>query len=89
MRTKTRAAASCRSAAATASGLVLGVFYGWAGAQSMLGSVQGEPLVIAPSIPWLVVASLVAAAAVLTVVASIAPARRATRVSPVTALAIE
>ena len=83
------AEAAALTAAATATGLVLGVFYGWAGAQSMLGSVQGEPLVIVPSIPWDVVAVLVGAAAVLAVVASLAPARRATRVSPVTALAIE
>lgn len=83
------AEAAALTAAATATGLVLGVFYGWAGAQSMLGSVQGEPLVILPSIPWGVVAALVGAAAVLAVVASVAPARRATRVSPVTALAIE
>ncbi|MBM7504654.1 FtsX-like permease family protein [Agromyces aurantiacus] len=83
------AEAAALTAAATVTGLVLGVFYGWAGAQSMLGSVQGEPLVILPSIPWGVVAALVGAAAVLTVVASLAPARRATRVSPVTALAVE
>ncbi|GAA2022659.1 hypothetical protein GCM10009819_01620 [Agromyces tropicus] len=83
------AEAAALTAAATATGLVLGVGYGWAGAQSMLGSVQGEPLVIPPSIPWGVVAALVGGAAVLTVVASLAPARRATRVSPVTALAVE
>ena len=83
------AEAAALTAAATVTGLVLGIFYGWAGAQSMLGSVQGDPLVIAPSVPWLLVVALIGAAAVLTIVASLAPARRATRVNPTTALRAE
>ncbi|WP_430646587.1 FtsX-like permease family protein [Agromyces sp. GXS1127] len=89
LRTMVLAEAAALTAAATVTGLVLGIFYGWAGAQSLLGSVQGEPLVIAPSIPWGVVGVLVVAAGVLTLAASLAPSRRATSVSPVAALAIE
>ncbi|WP_438855899.1 ABC transporter permease [Agromyces sp. M3QZ16-3] len=89
LRAMVLAESAALTAAATVTGLVLGTFYGWAGAQSMLGSVQGEPLVILPSIPWGVVGVLVVAAGVLTLVASLAPSRRATTVSPVAALAIE
>lgn len=74
--------------AAVGLGLVLGVFYGWAGAQSLLGSQDGVGLV-PPSIPWLLVVSSVVGAAVLTLGASVAPARRATIVSPVVALAAD
>ncbi|MFP7760635.1 FtsX-like permease family protein [Marisediminicola sp. LYQ85] len=66
-------------------GLGLGVLYGWAGAQSLLGSIFGSELV-APSVPWQVVVGIVGGAAVLAVVASLAPSRRATSVSPVRAL---
>lgn len=70
-------------------GLLLGTFYGWAGAQSLLGGIQGSPGFIVPVLPlWLLVA-VVVAAAVLTVVASIAPTRRATRIAPVVALAVD
>ncbi|MUN06772.1 FtsX-like permease family protein [Agromyces luteolus] len=89
LRAMVLAESTALTAAATVTGLVLGTFYGWAGAQSLLGSVQGEPLVILPSIPWGVVGVLIVAAGVLTLVASLAPSRRATAVSPVAALAIE
>ncbi|MGR0221603.1 FtsX-like permease family protein [Agromyces sp. ZXT2-6] len=82
------AEAAALTAAATIVGIVLGVGYGWAGAQSMLGSVSGEPMLIAPVMPWPVLGLVAAAAVVLTVVASLAPARRAARVSPVEALAV-
>lgn len=75
--------------AAVAVGLILGVFYGWAGAQAMLGSITGSPSLIAPAVPWLVVVVIVVLAAVLTAVASVAPSRRATRISPVAALAVD
>ncbi|MCD2441982.1 FtsX-like permease family protein [Agromyces sp. SYSU K20354] len=81
--------AAALTVAATATGLVLGVVYGWAGAQSMLGSVGGAPAIVAPAIPWLIVAIVVVAAALLTLAASVAPMRRAARVSPVVALAVE
>jgi putative ABC transport system permease protein len=68
-------------------GLVLGAFYGWAGAQSLLGaSIHGF---VAPAIPLVLLAIVAGAALVLIAVASIAPARRATRIAPVAALAVE
>ncbi|MBD3943135.1 ABC transporter permease [Microbacterium sp. NEAU-LLC] len=78
--------------AATATGLVLGIAYGWAGAQSLLGSVAvppswSAPTFVAPAVPWLPVAIIVVATAVLTLVAAVVPTRLATRVAPVEALA--
>jgi putative ABC transport system permease protein len=72
-------------------GLVLGVAYGWAGAQSVLGSVPLSmgisAFVVLPAIPWPTVGAVVAAAAVLTLLAAVTPTRLATRVAPVEALA--
>jgi putative ABC transport system permease protein len=68
-------------------GLVLGTFYGWVVAQSMFGAVTKS--VVAPGIPWLILAVIVVAGAALTAIASFTPTRRATRVTPVTALAVE
>jgi len=80
--------------AATATGLVLGVAYGWIAAQSLLGSVPSMPDfqpagLIAPVVPWVPVVAIVVATAVLTLVASVAPTRLATRVAPVEALAAD
>jgi putative ABC transport system permease protein len=75
--------------AATLTGIVLGFGYGWAGAQALLGGAQGEPAFVLPGLPWTLFGGLLVAAGVLTLVASIAPARRATRVSPVVALAVD
>ena len=75
--------------AATLTGVVLGFGYGWAGAQSLLGTAQGTPALVLPGVPWALFGGLLVAAALLTIVASIAPARRAMRVSPVVALAVE
>ena len=75
--------------AATLLGLVLGTFYGWAGAQSLLGSITGSPGLVLPSIPVGLLVILAGAAAVLTLVASVTPSRRATRIVPVAALAAE
>lgn len=75
--------------AAVVTGVVLGFFYGWVGAQSLLGSINGSPGVIVPGIPWVVLGVVVVAAAVLTWAAAVTPARRATRVSPVVALAVD
>lgn len=75
--------------AAVLVGLVLGAGYGWAGAQGLLGSINGSPGVIAPGVPWTVLGVVVVAAALLTWIASIAPTRRATRVAPVVALAVD
>lgn len=78
--------------AATLTGLVLGVAYGWAGAQSLLGAVAmppsfSAPTLVAPAVPWIPVAVIVVATAVLTLVAAVVPTRLATRVAPVEALA--
>jgi len=78
--------------AAVVTGLVLGTAYGWAGAQSLLGSVAMPPLwqaptLVAPAVPWLPVLLIVVATAVLTLVAAVVPTRLATRVAPVEALA--
>lgn len=75
--------------AATVVGIVLGFAYGWAGAQSLLGGAQGEGVLVLPGIPWAMFGLLLVAAGLLTLVASIAPARRAMRVAPVVALAVE
>ena len=68
-------------------GLVLGAVYGWAGAQSLLGSAS-EGIVI-PGMPWLAIGLVVLAGAAITAIASWAPARAAVRVSPVEALAVD
>jgi putative ABC transport system permease protein len=76
--------------ASVAPGLVLGTAYGWAGAQSILGSAQtanGGMPIVAPAIPLAPVAAIVVATAVLTLVAAVVPTRLATRVAPVAALA--
>ncbi|MGW8481914.1 FtsX-like permease family protein [Microbacterium sp. NPDC055903] len=80
---------------ATATGLVLGVAYGWIAAQSLLGSIRMPPLfedtagLVAPAVPWIPVAVIVIATAVLTLVAAATPTRLATRVAPVEALAVD
>lgn len=79
--------------AATATGLVLGVLYGWAGAQSLLGSIPMDPeapivgTFVWPAVPLWPVVAIVVATAVLTLVAAVVPTRLATRVAPVEALA--
>ncbi|MCG2622383.1 ABC transporter permease [Arthrobacter sp. I2-34] len=64
-------------------GTVLGVLYGWLGARSALG-VFGD---VAPSLPWLQLAAVLAVAVVAGLLASVLPARRAARLSPVEGLA--
>lgn len=80
--------------AATLTGLVLGVAYGWAAAQSLLGSVpvlpDFEPAgLVYPAVPWAPVAIIIVATALLTVIAAVTPTRLATRVAPVEALAAD
>lgn len=80
--------------AATATGLVLGIVYGWIAAQSVLGSVPTLPDftpagLVAPQIPWIPVAIIVVATALLTLVAAATPTRLATRIAPVEALAAD
>ena len=74
-------------------GSCLGVVYGWAGAQSLLGSVPTNPdapvagTFVWPAVPFWPVVAIVIATAVLTLVAAVVPTRLATRVAPVEALA--
>jgi putative ABC transport system permease protein len=70
-------------------GIVLGGFYGWAGAQSLLGWMNETPGLVVPVVPWVILAVVIGGGALLTAIASWAPTRRATRVSPITALAVE
>jgi len=70
-------------------GLVLGTFYGWAGAQSLFGSINGSPGIVVPGIPIPFLAGVVVLAGLLTIGASVGPSRRATRVAPVAALAVD
>lgn len=70
-------------------GILLGGFYGWAGAQSLLGAIAGSPGFVFPAVPWVILAVVVGGGALLTAIASWAPTRRATRVSPITALSVE
>ncbi|HAM12715.1 MAG TPA: peptide ABC transporter permease, partial [Microbacterium sp.] len=77
---------------ATVLGVLLGIAYGWAGAQSLLGSVPTNPDgiiqagIVYPAVPMVPLLVIVAATAILTVVASVTPTRLATRVAPVAAL---
>lgn len=80
-----RAEAAQLTVAATALGSVLGVVYGWAGSLSLLSAVRGVGF-FPPVVPWAVLAGTVVVAAVVVLVASLVPARRATRISPTTAL---
>ncbi len=67
-------------------GIVLGLLYGWAGAAATFGEI-GRTLVLA--VPWGVVALVLLIAVVAGALASVLPARRAVRATPVEALAEE
>lgn len=75
--------------AAVGLGLMLGAVYGWAGAQSLLGSIPGGSGAVWPSIPWGLLAALAIGAAVLTLSAAQIAARRAVSITPVAALAMD
>ena len=70
-------------------GLALGTVYGWAGAHAMLGAAPGMPGLLFVGVPWPLVAAVVVGGLLLTAIASVAPSRRATRVSPVEALGVD
>ena len=89
LRAMIRAEAAQLTIAAILVGLVLGIGYGWAGAQSLLGNINGAPGLVVPVVPLWLLAVVAVSAAVLTVVASVAPTRRATRIAPVVALAVD
>ncbi|RIX30693.1 ABC transporter permease [Amnibacterium setariae] len=67
-------------------GLVLGTVYGWAGAHSLLGAAHGAPGLLFIGFPWALAGIVVGGGVLLTLIASVAPSRRATRVAPVEAL---
>lgn len=78
------------AAVAAALGCALGVLYGWAGSQLLLGELMGNVgrgTLVAPAIPWLELLAVVAVAALAGLAASVMPSRRATRMSPVEGLA--
>ncbi|MHA7303863.1 ABC transporter permease [Arthrobacter sp. TMN-49] len=66
-------------------GSVLGAVYGWAGAQSALGAFAEVTAVI----PWGQILAVVGVAAVAGLLASVVPARRAAKLSPVEGLAMD
>ncbi|WP_323958692.1 FtsX-like permease family protein [Arthrobacter sp. JZ12] len=66
-------------------GVGLGMLYGWLGAQSALGLVAE----VTASFPWLQLAGVLAVAILAGLAASVLPARRATRLSPVEGLAVD
>ncbi|WP_026555297.1 ABC transporter permease [Arthrobacter sp. 35W] len=73
------------AAVAAILGSVLGVVYGWVGAQSALGSFAA----VTATIPWAQIGLVVGVAAVAGLLASVVPAHRAARLSPVAGLAAE
>ncbi|GGA67682.1 hypothetical protein GCM10011490_17830 [Pseudoclavibacter endophyticus] len=78
------------SIVAIGAGAVFGIGYGWAGAQSTLGALVGETGGLVPLVvPWWLVAIIAAAAVLLAAITALAPAIRATRVTPIQALAVE
>ncbi|MDO5634881.1 MAG: ABC transporter permease [Micrococcus sp.] len=74
-------------------GVALGTFYGWGASQLMLGGLGGTGAdgaateLVPVAVPWLELLAVVGVAAVAGLVASLLPARRATRLSPVEGLA--
>ena len=78
------------AAVAAVLGCALGVFYGWAGAQLVLADLSataGAGTAVRPAVPWLELGLVVAVAALAGLAASLLPARRAARLSPVAGLA--
>jgi putative ABC transport system permease protein len=64
-------------------GAGMGIVYGWLGAQATLGGVAD----VVPAVPWLQLAAVFGVAVVAGLLASVIPARRAARLSPVEGLA--
>lgn len=78
------------AAVAALLGCVLGVFYGWAGSQLILGDLVSEgagTALVRPTVPWPELALIVLVAALAGLAASLLPARRAANLSPVEGLA--
>ncbi|MFF2843147.1 ABC transporter permease [Paenarthrobacter sp. NPDC057981] len=64
-------------------GAGMGIVYGWLGAQATLGDLAS----VVPTVPWLQLAAVFGVAVVAGLLASVLPARRAARLSPVEGLA--
>ncbi|MFJ4229717.1 ABC transporter permease [Paenarthrobacter nicotinovorans] len=64
-------------------GAGMGIVYGWLGAQATLGDLAN----VVPTVPWLQLAAVFGVAVVAGLLASVIPARRAARLSPVEGLA--
>ncbi|MFJ5958544.1 ABC transporter permease [Paenarthrobacter sp. NPDC092416] len=64
-------------------GAGMGIVYGWLGAQATLGGVAD----VVPAVPWLQLLAVFGVAVVAGLLASVLPARRAARLSPVEGLA--
>ncbi|WP_347107744.1 FtsX-like permease family protein [Paenarthrobacter sp. S56] len=64
-------------------GAGMGIVYGWLGAQATLGSMAD----VVPSVPWLQLAAVFGVAVAAGLLASVVPAGRAARLSPVEGLA--
>ncbi|MFJ4168685.1 ABC transporter permease [Paenarthrobacter sp. NPDC089714] len=64
-------------------GAGLGCVYGWLGAQATLGGMAD----VVPTVPWLQLAAVFGVAVIAGLLASVVPARRAARLSPVEGLA--
>lgn len=89
LRDMVRVEAAQLTVAAMLVGFVLGILYGWVGAQSLLGTAPGSGGLVLPVVPWWLLVVVVLAGALLTIVASVVPTRRATDIAPVVALAVE
>src|SRR5699024_9854931 len=73
-------------------GSLLGMFYGWAGSVAIfseIGESQGSTGPVRVTWPWLEVLGVIAVAVIAGLVASVAPSRRAAKMSPVEGLASE
>lgn len=89
LRDMVRVEAALLTVAAMLVGMVLGIGYGWVGAQSLLATTPGSGGLVFPVVPWWLLLVVVLAGALLTVAASVVPTRRATEIAPVVALAVE
>lgn len=89
VRAMIRAESAQLTFAAVIVGVLLGIGYGWAGAQALLGSMPGIQALVMPVVPWPLLLAVAVCAAVLTWAASVVPARRATTISPMAALAAD
>lgn len=69
----------------TVLGVVLGLVYGWSGTAAILGSFGDLQL----AVPWRDIAIVLIVSVVAGLLASVVPARRAVRTSPVEALAVD